>query len=183
MPREWLLASVLCTLVISLLLLQGLLRDPDIVQDDVRQHVFWIWRYFDATLLPNDLLADYFQSVAPLGYKAVYRSFAAVGIDPILASKLLPIPLVVIGSAFCFQICWQIFPVPLAGFLAANLFALNQLQTDDVLSATPRAFLYPLFLAFLYYRLRFFHSRGPQQHRAIWGCNVAIALLGCSIPR
>ena len=39
-----------------------------VVQDDARQHVFWMLRYLDPQLFPDDLIADYFQSVAPVGY-------------------------------------------------------------------------------------------------------------------
>src|SRR3712207_5796362 len=55
-----------------------------VVQDDARQHVFWMQRFLDPTLFPNDLIADYFQSVAPSGYIAVYRLMAALGINPLV---------------------------------------------------------------------------------------------------
>ncbi|MGL5832571.1 MAG: hypothetical protein ACRC1Z_04970, partial [Waterburya sp.] len=43
------------------------------------------------------------------------------------------------------------FPKPLAGFISSLM--INQLLwlNDDLVSATPRAFIYPLFAAFLYY--------------------------------
>jgi hypothetical protein len=59
-----------------------------VVQDDARQHVFWMRRFLDSTLFPGDLMADYFQSTAPPGYAAIYRAIAAVGIDPLLLSKI-----------------------------------------------------------------------------------------------
>jgi len=52
------------------------------VQDDARQHVFWMQRFLDPALFPRDLIADYFQSVAPAGYTAIYQMMAGVGINP-----------------------------------------------------------------------------------------------------
>jgi hypothetical protein len=36
--------------------------DPHVVQDDARQHVFWMQRLAEPTLLRDDLYADYFAS-------------------------------------------------------------------------------------------------------------------------
>ena len=38
-----------------------------IVQDDARQYVFWMQRWQDPDLFTNDLIADYFSSLAPAG--------------------------------------------------------------------------------------------------------------------
>ena len=43
--------------------------DPNVVQDDARQHVFWMQRLVDPTLLQDDLFADYFASQAPAGVR------------------------------------------------------------------------------------------------------------------
>lgn len=40
-------------------------------------------RFLDSELFPQDLIADYFQSVAPWGYKAFYRVITSLDIDPI----------------------------------------------------------------------------------------------------
>ena len=56
--------------------------------DDVREHVFWMFRYMDPGLFPQDPIADYFQSLAPSGYASPTGCLAKVGIDPLLASKL-----------------------------------------------------------------------------------------------
>ena len=52
------------------------------MQDDARQHVFWMQRFIDSELFPHDLIADYFQSVAPTGYTTLYRIAAALGSIP-----------------------------------------------------------------------------------------------------
>src|SRR5918996_2798232 len=97
---------------------------PYTVHNDARQHVFWMQRFVDPDLFPADLIADYFQSVSPLGYTALYQLFATFGIDPCLLNKSLPLVLGVVTTIYCFKVCIQIVPVPFAGFLSALL--LNQ---------------------------------------------------------
>ncbi|MGL5833728.1 MAG: hypothetical protein ACRC1Z_10940, partial [Waterburya sp.] len=43
-----------------------------IVQDDARQHVVWLQRFVDADLFPDDLIANYFSRLAPMGFKYLY---------------------------------------------------------------------------------------------------------------
>jgi hypothetical protein len=143
-----------------------------VVQDDARQHVFWMRRFLDPALFPNDLIADYFQSVAPPGYTFIYWLPAQFGIDPLLLNKFLPIVLGLVMTGYCFGVCLQILPVPFAGFAAAMLLNQTLWMKDGLASATPRAFACPLLLAFAYYLLR----------RALIPCLVAIALLGLIYP-
>lgn len=143
-----------------------------VIQDDARQHVFWTLRFLDPELFANDLIADYYQLAAPLGYTTFYRIFAQVGIDPIVVSKLLPIVLGLITTGYCFCLCLEMFPVPSAGFISTML--LNQILWGNaaLVNATPRAFFYAFILAFLYYLLR----------RSLWLCLIAIALQGLFYP-
>jgi hypothetical protein len=145
---------------------------PYVVQDDARQHVFWMERFLDSQLFPNDLIADYFQSVAPSGYSAFYNVIAHLGVDPMLLNKLLPMVLGLITTAYGFAVCLQMLPVPGAAFFGTLILNQSLWMQDDLVSATPRAFLYPLFLAFLYYLLR--DSRVA--------CLAVIALQGLFYP-
>jgi hypothetical protein len=97
---------------------------------------------------------------------------ADVGIAPVLLSKFLPILLGLITTGYCFAVCMQMLPVPMAGFIATLLLNQTLWMHDDIVSATPRAFFYPLFLAFLYYLLR----------RSLLPCLVAIALQALFYP-
>lgn len=126
-------------------------RAPYIAQDDARQHVFWMARFGGSGLLPHDLTADYFQAMAPHGYTALYALGAMVGVEPLLLSKLLPLALGLVTTAFCFLLCFQLLRVPSAAFISSVLLNQSLWMQDDLISATPRAFLYPLLLAFLYF--------------------------------
>ncbi len=122
--------------------------------DDVREHVFWMFRYVDPGLFPHDPMADYFQSLAPGGFAALYWLLARAGIDPLLASKLIPSVLSLIAVGYFFGLAWRFFHSRAAATLTAILFAQCLWLNSDLSSATPRAFFYPLFAAFLYYHVR-----------------------------
>ena len=169
----WFILSLSLAVVYSLPALLKAFSGEFVVQDDARQHIFWISRFVDSKLFPNDLMANYFQSVAPAGYTLVYRLMANVGIAPLLLHKLLPPVLGAIATCYCFGICVQLLPIPISGFIGALLLNQTLWMRDDIVSATPVAFVYPLLLAFLYYLLK----------RNLLGVGVAIALIGLFYPQ
>jgi hypothetical protein len=169
----WFSLSLTFATIFALWALKQGFSSEYVVQDDARQHVFWMQRFLDPALFPNDLIADYFQSVAPSGYTAVYRLMADVGVNPLVLNKFLPLVLGAIATGYCFGVSLQILPVPATGFIASLLLNQNLWMRDDLISATPVAFVYPLFLAFLYYLLR----------RSLLPCLVAIALQALFYPQ
>ena len=168
----WFSLSLTFAIIYSLLELQQAFISAYVVQDDARVYVSWMQRFLQPDLLPDDVITDYFQSVTPSGYAAFYRLIAAVGIEPLLLSKFLPVFLRLLTTGYCFAICIQIFPIPAAGFITTLLLNQNLSMRDDLVSATPRAFIYLLFIAFLYYLLR----------RSLLPCLGAIALCGLFYP-
>lgn len=170
--RFWFSLSLTFAVIYGLLGLQEAFSSDYVVQDDARQHVFWMQRFLDPALFPNDLIANYFQSVAPAGYTAVYQVMAGLGINPLILNKLLPTVLGLLTTGYCFGVCLELLPVPIAGFITTLLLNQSLWMKDDLVSATPRAFVYPLFLAFLFYLLR----------RSLLLVCVTIALLGLFYP-
>jgi len=171
--KFWFGLSLAFAAIYGILGLQQAFGSEYVVQDDARQHVFWMQRFVDAELFPGDLIADYFQSAVPIGYTSLYRLGALLGIDPMIFNKLLPIALSLITTGFVFGISMQILPLPVTGFLTTLLLNQNVWMKDDLASATPRAFLYPLFAAFLYFLLR----------RSLLPMLGAIALQGLFYPQ
>ena len=169
----WFTLSLVVAMSYSLLAIQEAFSNDYVIQDDARQHVFWMLRFLDPNLFPNDLIADYFQSVAPAGYTNLYRIAATLGIHPFVFNKCLPLILDIITTSYCFFFCLQLFPVPFTGFLG-SLF-LNQYLwlRDDLVSGTPTAFIYPLLMAFLYYLVK----RLPLP---LW---ISLTLLGLFYPQ
>ncbi|MEC4982577.1 MAG: hypothetical protein SAJ37_02705 [Oscillatoria sp. PMC 1068.18] len=174
-PRTifWLSLSLTFAAIYAILALQKAFSSEYVVQDDARQHVFWMLRFLDPELFPNDLIADYFQSVAPAGYTNFYRLVVGLGINPLWLNKFLPLILALIATSYCFFLCLEILPIPMTGFLASLLFNQTIWYKDDLVSGTPRAFIYPLLFAFLYYLAR----------NSLLPCLTAIALLGLFYPQ
>jgi hypothetical protein len=177
-PRDsrlifWFSLSITFALLYTLMGLREAFSSEYVIHDDVRSHVFWMERFLDPGLFPGDLIANYFQSVAPAGYTWLYKSMAFLGIDPIAFNKFLPLPLVLLTTIYCFWLSMEIFPVPAAGFIASLLLNQTTWNTHDIPSGTPRAFIYPLFLAFLYYVAR----------RSLIPCLVTIVLQGLFYPQ
>lgn len=169
----WLSLSMTFSVVYAILGLQQAFSSEYVVQDDARQHVFWMLRFADPNLFPNDLIADYFQSVAPAGYSNLYRTISFFGIDPLVFNKILPLILGLFTTAYCFGLSLEIIPLPFTGFLSTLLLNQNIWIKDDLISATPRAFTYPFLLAFLYYLSR----------KSLLPCLAAILLLGLFYPQ
>jgi hypothetical protein len=169
----WLLLSLAIASICPVIAMQKAFSSEFVVQDDARQHVFWMSRFADPGLFPGDLIADYFQSVAPWGYSTLYRAFAWLGIAPLLLHKCLPIVLYWITTVYAFGATLQLLPIPFAGFLTTLLLNQSLWMRDDIISATPVAFVYPLFFAFLYYLLK----------RSLWPCLGTIALQGLFYPQ
>jgi hypothetical protein len=147
----WFSLSVLVAILYGIESIHFALSHPEMIQDDARQHIFWIRRFIDPELFPNDLIADYFQSVAPWGYKALYWLLAKVGIDPVFAGKIIPGLLGIITTIYGFKLSLKLIPLPINGFITTLLLNQALWMEDDLISATPRAFIYPFFMAFLYY--------------------------------
>jgi hypothetical protein len=169
----WLVLSLLFALWCSSMALQEAFHQSYVIQDDALQHVFWMRRFLNPTVFPDDPIADYFQAIAPSGYTWLYRSLTSLSIDPVWLSKVLPVGLTVITTGYCFVLCLELLPMPAAGFGASLL--LNQIiwVNDDVVSGTPRAFVYPLLTAFLFYLVR----------RSLLPCLVTIVLQGLFYPQ
>ncbi|MEG4211760.1 hypothetical protein [Microcoleus sp. S13_B4] len=168
----WLTLSLTFAAVYAILGLKQVFSAEYMVQDDARQHVFWMMRFVDPELFPNDFIANYFQSVAPAGYSTLYKLAATVGIHPLFFHKILPLFLGLISTYYCFGLCLEMLPVPMTGFIASLLLNQHMWMTDDLASTTPRAFIYPIFLAFLYYLSR----------TSLLPCLGAIALIGLFYP-
>src|SRR5262245_14716591 len=116
-----------------------------VVQDDARQHVFWMEQFRDPGLFPNDLIADYFRSVAPAGYTLFYRGAAALGISPLVFAKIVPLLLSALCAYFGYRLALVLFAQPFHAFFATAILISNLWLLDALSNATPRAFGYPLF--------------------------------------
>jgi hypothetical protein len=165
--------SLIWSIYYAILGLEKAFREEYIIQDDARQYLFWMAKFQDSELFNNDLIADYFQSVTPKGFSSLYYVISQLGIEPILFHKILPLILGIITTGYCFFVCLKFFNIPLAGFITTILLNQSLWRQDDLVSATPRAFIYPLFLAFLYYLIE----------QKLLPCLIVIILQGLFYPQ
>jgi len=171
--RRWLALSLAITLAYAIVPLGQAFRGEFVVDSDARQHVFWMARFLDPGLFPNDWIADYHQFVAPWGYAQLYRLAAIAGIEPFTLNKLLPPILAAIAAFYVFRCCRAIGSSPPAAFLATLLLNQTIWMRYDITTGTARSFIYPLFAAFLFYFAR----------RQAIGVAIAIALQGLFYPQ
>ncbi|WP_219907573.1 hypothetical protein [Aphanothece hegewaldii] len=127
----------------------------------------------DPELFKNDLISNYFHSVAPIGYKFSYWLGAKSGISPLILAKIIPIFLAIITTLYLFRFFLEILPISFGAFLATLILNINIWLKDDLVSGTPRAFVYPIFAAFLYYLVK----------RSLIPCLITIALQGLFFPQ
>jgi len=154
-PRPWLFAALLLGSLPYLQALIATLLGPFTIDDDARQLVFWMVRWRDPELFQNDLIADYFASVSPPGFRAAYWLPAQLGLDPVLASKFYPLALNLVMTFYAFRLAWQLTGGRLpAAFLCALGCAFLVAWSHIIISGTPRAFGVPLLMPFLYYTTR-----------------------------
>ena len=150
----WLVLSLGFAALYGGLALQEAFSSDYVIQDDARVYLLWMQRFIDPQLFPQDLMADYFQSVTPWGLGALYRGVATIGISPLVLSKLLPLPLSLLVGWYGYRLTVQLFPVPIAGFFSSVILLQSCWQRDDIASASPRSFWELLLTAFLYYLTR-----------------------------
>ncbi|MGB7910652.1 MAG: hypothetical protein WCF59_00340, partial [Desulfobaccales bacterium] len=62
---------------------------PYVINDDVRQQIFWMQQWLDPQLFRGDLLAEYARRYVPWGVQGLYW-LATWVTDPISFSKFLP---------------------------------------------------------------------------------------------
>jgi hypothetical protein len=150
----WFYLSVLTAIVFSFSGLKIAFQSSYTLQDDARQYIFWMQQFRDNALFQNDLIANYFKSVTPVGFSGLYRLISSLGIDVFLFNKISILLIGLATTVYCFKVCYLLFPIPFAGFVSCLLLNQNLWMVDDLSSGTPRAFIYVLLLAFIYYLLR-----------------------------
>ncbi|MGL5832418.1 MAG: hypothetical protein ACRC1Z_04195, partial [Waterburya sp.] len=168
----WLGLSLCFTVFYGFLALKIAFASDYVVQDDARQHIFWMSRFIDPELFNNDLIADYYESVSPWGVKTLYQGVANLGIEPHLFNKFLPGILALVVTVFSFAVSLELLPIPFGAFMTALLFSQNVWGKQGTISGTARDFAYPLFFIFIYFWLK----------RSLWGVCLALFLTSLFYP-
>ena len=143
----WLALASAIGLIFALRTSAPALRDPFVVQDDVRQHLFWVPRLHDPALFRDDPIADYYAAQAPPAFTAVYY-LLTLAVDAPTASKLLPLVLTLLLAWGGFALGRALFGRSDAAALGSVLLCWSAWQYDDLASASARSFALPLLACF-----------------------------------
>lgn len=171
--QTWFWLTLAFAVLFATLVVARGFSEPYVIPDDARQHVFWMQRFVDRTLFPEDPIADYYASVSPTGVVLLYKTAATLGIPPLLFNKLLPGGLILLTAMVAFLTCFELSALPAAAFAASLLLEQSVDFTSAVASGTAKAFAYPLTLLFMYGWLR-------RSYGLSWG---AILLQGLFYPQ
>src|SRR5688500_15941285 len=87
---------------------------PFTIQDDARQFLAWMSRLADPAAMRGDLIADYWQSVCPPFYRAIFAAAAAAGLTPTLFARLLPLALLALSAWKAWRVALMMTRRPLA---------------------------------------------------------------------
>jgi hypothetical protein len=123
------------------------LANPLVVNDDVRQQLYWMRRWIDPGLYPPDILNNYASLYVSWGVKALYRAGCLLA-DPLLFSKFVAAGLFAWLGALFFATGRALRDNGL-GLAALALCWLSPAFMENISGGLARAFAAPLFLLFL----------------------------------
>lgn len=148
----------LCALIFFLALLCGLnaqsgaLTNKYVINDDARQHTYWMQQFSDKQLFRNDLLTDYAKNYQTWGFILLYRVFSFF-LNPVFSGKLIPVLLLAIGALYLFKLA-ALIKNNYAGILAALIFIVSPYYMTWLCGGHPRSFGMVLMIASLYYLVK-----------------------------
>jgi hypothetical protein len=163
------LAAVLSLAVFFAAHHQGFVN-PFASNDDVRQQVFWMQKWSEPGLYPNDPFSKYAELYVPYGVKAVYR-LAAPLIDPVYFSKVLTGILFVLLGVCLWAVGCTLGGRGL-GWAVASVYWLMPSFLHNLSGGLSRSFASPMLALFMLCWLR----------RSARGMAVTLALEALFIP-
>jgi hypothetical protein len=109
---------------------------------DAQQQIFPFFRYLSGNAFERDLIADYYLSSYPLGYRGLYWLGARLGVDPAALSRALP-HLLWLWTALGIGVAARKLGGRVAGFAALALVLGSHLYLERIQGGLPRSFGFP----------------------------------------
>lgn len=125
------------------------ITNPYVINDDVRQQIYWMQRWSDPELFQNDYLTRYAENYVPIGVKSIYYAFSGI-INPVQFSKVLTGFLFVVNAVLLFMIGAKFSDDFTALILAISSFLFTSVMTK-ISGGMSQSFAYPLLLAYVYF--------------------------------
>src|SRR5436305_9375060 len=121
-PDIALCGTLIISIGVATLVQWEALSNPMVINDDLRNQIYWMARQIDASLFPNDLIASYFSQpslISPV--LALIYGLGSHWMDPVRLSQLLPLLLAPLATFFVYRFAENQFGKQY-GFLAAFAF-------------------------------------------------------------
>lgn len=147
-----LLAVVAAALVVYAIAHWSALTNPYVINDDVRQQIYWMQQWNDPELFRDDLLARYARNYDPWGVIAIYY-LASPLMNPVQFTKVVAGVLYVVTAAFLFGLCLQ-FRNEIAALVIVCCFFFFTTFLAKVSGAISQSFAFPLLIAYLFFLSR-----------------------------
>jgi hypothetical protein len=144
--------------------------NPYVINDDVRQQVFWMQQWSDPELYQSDWISDYARHYVPWGVQGIYWLASRI-IDPIYFSKVLTGFIFIFLSLSFFKVGKVIGGRQLA-WIAVGVSWLMPIFLDNLSGGLSRSFASPLLIVFLLNWL----------NRNTWGVGAVLILQALLIP-
>ena len=122
------------------------LTNPFIINDDVRQQLYWMQQWQDPALFPGDFLTGYARDYVPWGVKGLYW-VASWWVAPLYFAKILPGFLFVFLAVCLFKIGTRLADRRL-GWMMVAVYWLMPFFLDNLAGGLARAFAAPLLALF-----------------------------------
>lgn len=150
------------SLILILFVQYPSLVDDHKVQDDARQHLYWMAGFHDSELFENDFITElqtrrlgldgflFIYDYKNIGFSILYY-IASFAVTPVFFNKILPFFLVLISVYFAFR-TGKMLAGTTSGFLLAFTFLVFNLNPSgfSISQGFQRSFAYPLLFTFLY---------------------------------
>ncbi|MFH1115582.1 MAG: hypothetical protein V1792_16865 [Pseudomonadota bacterium] len=120
-----------------------------VINDDVRQQIYWMQSWTDPGLYRDDILSRYARNYVPWGVQAVY-ALGSQFMNPVQFTKVVAGILFLATAGFLFGI-GTLFKDHLTGVLAVCVFFLFGTFLDRMSGGLSRGFVYPLMAGYVYF--------------------------------
>jgi hypothetical protein len=147
-----LLFSLIAALTVYVMGHWSAIVDPYVINDDVRQQLYWMQKWSDEEIFKDDILTDYARYYVPWGVKAIYR-LGSLFMNPVQFSKVVTGVLFIITAGFIFGLGQQ-FKNDLTGVVAVCFYFYFTGFLRKISGGLSQSFGFPLLTAYLFFLAR-----------------------------
>ena len=124
--------------------------NPYVINDDVRQHIWWMASFQDPHLFQNDLLTRYAASLQNGGILIIFYCTSFI-VDPIVMSKILPLILFTYSAGYLFRLIKHLTNDNFTAAFTTICFLITPVFLHNTVGGHAHTFGFCFLLMFLYY--------------------------------